>query len=155
MQVQSIDRMFNFTFEKSAEEILAAVATKSASIQSKIAERGLRITKMREENKVTDAVLIDIQNQMRANERIGTLSNSYTSNARTRSDEGDEEVTVGAGVITFLQTEQDFIEGEKAQLEKLNLMTRNLRPINAVTSTGATYNVPFKLSYEELKYLGL
>ena len=49
MQVQHIDRMFNFTFEKSAIEITDAAKKKIAAIQTKIEERGKRVRDMRAE----------------------------------------------------------------------------------------------------------
>jgi hypothetical protein len=110
MQVQRIDNMFHFTFEKTADEIKAAASRKYEDVQRKIGERGERIAKMRAEHKVTDAVLVDIQNQMRAQAKRGEERMSYTSNTRTSSGV-EEEVTIGAGVINFLLTEQDHMDG--------------------------------------------
>ncbi len=152
MQVQNIDRMFNFTFEKSADEINKTAAKKLLDIASKIEERATRIRRMREEHKITDAVLIDIQNQMRADAQRG-MAAQYSSTAMHDNGQG-ETVTVGAGVINFILTEQDFISGEKAQIERLELMVRNLRPVERRTANGTTYVELFKLSYEELKFLG-
>lgn len=151
MQVQSIDRMFNFTFEKSANDIIGAAVAKATAIRTKIEERGVRIKKMREEHKITDAVLIDIQQQMRANERA--MATVY--NSTVKSDGGGEfTVSVGAGVINFILTEYDFISGEKEQVEHLDLMTRNLQDIKRRTANGIEYIELFKLSYDELKFLG-
>ena len=152
MQAQSISNMFNFTFEKTADEILGAARIKRTTIVNKIVERSARIHKMREEHKVTDTVLLDIQNQMRAQAKRGIEAMSYTSNVSTNS--GSEEVTIGAGVINFLLTEQDYIDAEKASVEKLDVIVRNLKDVYAYTSTGAPYLTKFKMSYEELKFLG-
>lgn len=154
MQVQNIDRMFHFTFEKSADEVITAAKKKVGEVRAKIEERGVRIQKMRAEHKVTDAVLNDVLNQMRAQQKRGVESMSYTSNAQTSGGGVQEEVTIGAGVINFLLTEQDHIDGERAQVERLDTIIRNLRDVEKVTSTGAKYVEKFKLSYEELKYLG-
>ena len=151
MQVQSIDRMFNFTFEKSAEEITAAAIKKATAIRVKVEERVGRIKAMRDEHKITDAVLIDIQQQMRANER--NMATIYNSTVPSR-DGGEMTVSVGAGVINFILTEYDFISGEKAQVEHLDLMVRNLRDVTRRTASGSTYVELFKLSYDELKFLG-
>ncbi len=152
MQVQNVDHMFNFTFEKTADEIKEACGRKLLAIAAKIEERSMRIKKMRDEHKITDAILLDIQEQMRADAKRG-LAAQYTSNKMSGGGTG-EEVTVGAGVINFILTEQDFIGGEKAQAERLNLIVRNLRPISGITANGTTYVQPFKLSYDELKFLG-
>ena len=153
MQVQRIDNMFNFTFEKTAEEIVTAAKKKAGDIRNKIEERGVRIQKMRTEHKVTDAVLIDIQNQMRAQQKRGEERMSYTSNAVSSGGGVQEEVTIGAGVINFLLTEQDHMDGEKAQVERLDVMMRNLREVRRRTANGESYVELFKVGYEELKYL--
>jgi hypothetical protein len=155
MQVQQINNMFNFTFEKTADEVVAATTKKTKNIRDKIEERGVRIKKLREEHKITDAVLIDIQNQMRAQQKLGERERmSYTSNAVSSGGGVQEEVTIGAGVINHLLTEQDYIDGEKAQVERLDVMARNLREVVRRTANGTVYTELFKLSYEELKYLG-
>jgi hypothetical protein len=155
VQVQRIDNMFNFTFEKTADEIVTAAKKKAVDVRNKIEERGVRIQKMRAEHKVTDAVLIDVQNQMRAQQKRGEQDRmSYTSNAQTSAGGVQEEVTIGAGVINFLLTEQDHMDGEKAQVERLETIIRNLRDVTAYTAGGTPYVVKPKLGYEELKYLG-
>ena len=155
MQVQRIDNMLNLTFEKSADEIVTAAKQKTADVRNKIEERGVRIQKMRAEHKVTDAVLIDIQNQMRAQQKRGEQDRmSYTSNAVSSAGGVQEEVTIGAGVINFLLTEQDHMDGEKTQVEKLDTIIRNLRGIVRRTANGTEYVELFKVGFEELKYLG-
>jgi hypothetical protein len=149
-----IDHMFNFTFEKTTAEIVTASTKKAMEIRNKIEERGLRIKKMRDEHKVTDAVLLDIQNQMRAQQKRGVESQSYTSNARSSGGGSQEEVTVGAGVINFLLTEQDYIDAEKAEVEKLDAINRNLKDITAYAPDGTAYIKKFTIGYDELKYLG-
>ena len=152
MHVQSIDRMFNFTFEKSALEVIQAAEKKTKAIQAKIEERSTRIHKMRADHKITDAVLIDLQQQMRANER--NTATVYNSTVPSRDGGGEVTVSVGAGVINFILTEYDFISGEKAQVEHMDLMTRNLREVTRRTANGVEYVEKFKLSYDELKFLG-
>ena len=152
MEVKSIDRMFNFTFEKTADEIKTVANVKIKAIRNKIEERGIRIQKMREEHQITDAVLIDIQQQMRANER--NMVSIYNSTVQRNDGGGETTVSVGAGVINFILTEQDFISGEKSQVEHLELMVRNLRDVTRRTANNSAYVELFKLSYEELKFLG-
>ena len=155
MQAQRIDNMFNFTFEKSAAEIIGAADHKRTEVAAKIEERITRITDMRSTHKVTDAVLLDIQNQMRAQAKRGMEAMSYTSNVRGGNGGAhDEDVTVGAGVINFLITEQDFIDAEKSQVEKLTTIINNLKDITKYTPAGAPYVEKFKIGFDELKYLG-
>lgn len=152
MQVQRIDNMFNFTYEKTAHEIDSAAAKKVYNIKLKIEERQARLRKTREEYKVTDAVLNDIMNQMRA--ANNAMVANYSSTVRSGDGGGDQTVVVGAGVVSFLLAEQDFIVGEKAQVERLEMMVRNIKPVIRRTYGGTEYVELFKLSYEELKFLG-
>lgn len=156
MQVQRIDNMFNFTFEKSANEIVDKAQTKVTNIRIKIEERQGRINKIRSEYKITDGVFNDILRQMREQEKRGNpFANYSTSPQRDDNDNGAAEpVTVGAGIINMLLTEGDFIEGEKAQVEKLTTIVENLKDLVKHTTTGATYTVGHTLSMAELKFLG-
>lgn len=153
MQAQRIDNMFNFTYEKSAEEIVTAATKKAKDIRSKIEDRGIRIQKMKAEYKVTAAVWSDIQTQLRANSKHNERM-SYTSNAQTSGGSVQEEVTIGAGTINFLLTEQDYIDAETSQVNKLDTLTRNLQDIRKYAPDGKPYAEKFKLSYDELTYLG-
>jgi predicted ATP-grasp superfamily ATP-dependent carboligase len=151
MQVQDITRMFSFTFEKTTKELIEACSKKEHDLRSKIEERVVRIRKMRDDHKITDAVLLDIQNQMRAQAKQGLERQSYTSNAVSNSGGHAEEVVVGAGVINFLLTEQDFIDGEKASADRMALIARNLRDVIAADGTP---RYTHKVGYEELRFLG-
>lgn len=153
MQVQRIDNMFNITFEKTAEEIKTFATKKSAAIQTKIEERQSRIKKMRAEHKITDVVLNDIMNQMRAAAHNALVAN-YSSTVKSDSDATEETVTVGAGAVNFILTEQDFITGERAQVERLDLLVRNVKNVHRRTANGTEYVELFRLTHEELKFLG-
>lgn len=150
MQVERIDSMFNFTFEKSSTEIIEKSKAKVVAIKAKIEERGKRITATRTEYKITDAVLIDLLQQARAAQ--GRHVMSYTSNASVKSGNGltEETVTVGAGVVNMLLTEQDFIDGEKAQVSKLEVIIRNLADLPDAQGRVRGH----KLSFGELTFLG-
>lgn len=146
MHVQSLSGMFNFTFEKTSEEIVAAATRKRDSIRKKIGERESRIANIRSEYKITDESMINMlakarqQNELHYNNSSGIPANAMTEGS----------VTIGAGIVNMLLTERDFIEGEKAQVEKLDVIVRNLRDLP--NDKGGVRG--HRLSYEELRYLG-
>lgn len=154
MQVQRIDTLFNFTFEKSATDIVDKAKAKALSIASKIAERETRIRRAREEHKITDAVLLDIMVQARDQMQRGAMAIAYST--KVRSDDGlrEEDVTVGAGVVNMLLTERDHIEGEKSQVEKLDMIVRNLTDLRRFAPDGKEYQKGHELTGAELKFLG-
>jgi len=154
MQVQRIDNMFNFTFEKSADEIVAKAKDKATSIRRKIEEREVRIKRTREEYKISDAMLVDIMAQAREQMQRGAAALVY--NSKVRSDDGmrEEDVTIGAGVINMLLTERDHIEGEKAQVDKLDAIVRNLKDLRRHAPDGKEYMEGHALNMAELKFLG-
>ena len=157
MQVQRIDNMLNFAYEKTSKEVIDKAVDKVSSIRSKIEERQARIDKIRTEYKITDLVFNNILRQMREQEKRGTVLANYSTQSSGQDDDGHEPaeaVTIGAGIINLLLTEGDFIEGEKAQVEKLTTIINNLRDMVKFTSTGAPYSVGHSLSLPELKFLG-
>lgn len=154
MQAQRIDNMLNFPFQKSAEEIRGQAAIKVYDIEAKIEERIKRVKKTREDYGITDAVLNDIMIQMREQEKRGHAAQMYTSKTLSDDQNTEREVSVGAGVINMLLTENDYIEVEKSHVAKLKTIMRNLQNIKKVTSNGVEYNEPLSLSYAELTFLG-
>lgn len=93
--------------------------------------------------------------QMREQEKRGIAANMYTSKAGSNSnDKTEEEISVGAGIINMLLTEQDFIEVEKTHIEKFETIVRNLNDVEKTTTTGVKYTEMHNLSYAELKFLG-
>lgn len=154
MQVQRIDNMFNFTFEKPAAEIVTSASAKTAAIRRKIEEREVRIKRTREEYKISDAMLIDIMAQAREQMQRGAAALVY--NSKVRSDDGmrEEDVTIGAGVINMLLTERDHIEGEKSQVDRLDTIVRNLKDLRRFAPDGKEYMQGHELTMGELKFLG-
>jgi hypothetical protein len=154
MQVQRIDNMFNFTFEKSAPEIVERAKDKATATRRKIEEREVRIKRAREEYKITDAALVDIMAQARDQMQRGAMALVY--NSKIRSDDGlhEEDVTIGAGVVNMLLTERDHIEGEKSQVEKLDMIVRNLKDLRRHAPDGKEYLKGHELTSAELKFLG-
>ena len=153
MQVQRIESLFNFTFEKSAHEIVDHAKRKVASIRAKIEERESRIQHTRKEYKITDAMLIDIMVKARDQMQRGTVM-SYSSTVKSDDGLREEDVTIGAGVINMLLTERDHIEGEKANVEKLDMIIRNLKDLRRYAPDGKEYMKGHELSTAELKFLG-
>lgn len=143
MRPDTIDRLFNFKFTKTEDEIKQAVSRKTAAIKTKIGQRETRIAKIRAEYDITDTALIDLLSQARNTHDLHMtylLKNGVPARHQP-GDDGVNEVTIGAGVVNNLLTEQDFIEAERAQVRRLELLHRNL--------TGSR-----DLSYDELEFLG-
>jgi hypothetical protein len=153
MQVQRIDSLFNFTFEKPASKIVEHAKLKVASIRAKIEEREGRIQHTRKEYKITDVMLIDIMVKAREQMQRGNVMN-YSSTVKSDDGLREEDVTIGAGVINMLLTERDHIEGEKAQVEKLDMIVRNLSDLRRFAPDGKEYMQGHQLTTAELKFLG-
>ena len=153
MQVQNISHMFSLNFELTTQELKDACTRKEREIRAKIEEREGRVTRVRSEYKITDAVLVDLLTQARAANKRNDAMTNYTSNAQIVNNEGEfTMVTVGAGVVNMLMTERDFIDGERSQADKLALIARSLR--NFTDDRGIARS-SHRVSYEELRFLGL
>jgi hypothetical protein len=150
--------MFRYEYQKSATDLTGAMLAKITALKVKVEERIGRITKVRAEYKVTDAALLDIMKQARAAQKAGAMIMNYStsSNGPTGMIDGSdaELITIGAGIVNFLLTEQDFIEGEQSQIERLELVTRNLKDPISYTDDGKPYMQLISISYDEAKYLG-
>ena len=154
MQVQRIDNMFNFTFEKPAAEIVEHAKSKMTAIRRKIEDREVRLKRAREEYKISDAALVDLMAQARDQMQRGAAALVY--NSKVRSDDGlrEEDVTIGAGVVNMLLTERDHIEGEKSQVDRLDTIVRNLKDLRRFAPDGKEYMQGHVLTMAELKFLG-
>lgn len=149
MQVQSIRNMFCFEYEKSSAEITTAMKKKIQALKAKIGEREERLAKVRKEYKITDAALLDLMKQARqASKNVNAMS--YSLNASI-TEGPEEQIVIGAGIVNFLLTESDFISGEKEQVDKLELITRNLKDL--LHPELKTFH-GHKLTENELEYLG-
>lgn len=158
MQVEDIDHMFNFAYEKASTEITDKAAHKRGQILAKIEERKGRIKRLRAEYGITDEVLIDLLQQARADARTAAHS-TYTSKARNTgraldggATEGD--VIVPAGIVSNIMTEQDSISGELEQAAKLDLVIRNLVDLPDERAGMAGKLRGHRLTAGELVYLG-
>lgn len=161
MRAQTLEHMFHhLSFQKTADEITAKVEAKIKKLREKIEERTLRVKRLRDEHGIDDAALIQLLTDARKaaqHPNVEKMSYSFSSNsAGSSGSEGKlEEKTIGAGVVNHLLTENDFIEAEKEQVKRLELIARNLKPLHHYSSeTGVAYTDQyFQLSYDELKYL--
>lgn len=163
MKVSNIEHMFpEFVFKKSAVEIVTHVTAKMNSIKNKIEERQKRVADLRKEYAIDDSALVQLLTAARKNahaqvfQYTSSLSNAAINTALTgHTNRGIEEKTIGAGVVNNLLTENDFIEGERDQVKRLELIARNLSAVYRFANDGSKYvQEHFKLSFEELDYLG-
>lgn len=146
--------MFNFSFEKTAEEIKVRANEKITALNAKIEERQRRIATLRSEHSIDDAALVQLLTAARR--QAHATSYSYSSSNASVGGSKMEERTIGAGVVNNLLTESDFIEADRANVKQLGAIVRNLRPLErSTTTTGAKYqDNAFRLTYEELEFLG-
>lgn len=145
--------VLNFSFQKSSGEILAKAAAKVESLTLKIAEREARIVRLRKEFEITDQDMIKLLSQAAQD----ALSNARVTTTMSYNIGTQDEVrVVAAGVVQNLLTERQLIEQEKDSVEKLQMISRNLRPLVAYASqTGERYEVDsFNLSETDLEFLG-
>lgn len=173
MIAHNINHMFGgLLFEKTAKEIVDKANAKVTSLRAKIAERTERVKRLREEYQIDDAALIQLLTQARNEaKRPGSEKMSYSYSNRLVGASGaasgaapEQERVVGAGVVNNLLTETDFIEAEKEQIKRLLLIAANLRdipdrtlhamPAGTIAGVDSRPPMTFRLSYDELEYLG-
>ncbi len=145
----NISHMFEFPFEKPSTAIVGAASKKIGFLRHKIEEREARLRRLREEYKITDAVLIDLMEQARKAARQGHAVLQYSTRAMNDAGVADE-MSIGAGVVSMLLTETDAITDEKGQIDKLSIIVRNL--VDLPDDKGVTRG--HRLTFEELRYLG-
>jgi len=155
MQARHIDRLFTFTFEKTAAEVIGKAKEKITALTAKNTERGARISKLREEYGIDDKAMIELYQQAREQEKTSNVY-TYSSNAAVPGGGSKmEERTVGVGVINALFGEADFIKADEGNIKRLNFIVRNIRPLDRITDNGTKHKDDnFPLSYEELEFLG-
>jgi hypothetical protein len=154
MHVQRIDNIFNFNYVKTAAEIVQRAKEKAAQLRAKIEEREARIRRVREEYKITDTVLLDIMNKARAASKRGENMISYSNTVQPPEGGSQEEITIGAGIVELLFTEEDHIAGERVNVEKLDMIVRNLKDKRRFAPDGKEYTEGHELTTPELRFLG-
>jgi hypothetical protein len=133
---------------KTTPELREAMARKLESIRGLIQQRELRMKALREEYSI-DA------------ERLAVLLMRFQNEGAITSYErqgGEADALVPAGVIANLVQEQRMIDSERSQIDKLELVLRNLRDEEpyAEPRTGEIKIRPciHELTDHELEYLG-
>lgn len=144
----------NFAYEKSIDEITAAMGKKIEGLKAKIEDRQQRIVRLRKEFDITDEQMIDLLTQY-GNELVSNRTVNVSMSYTTKATNSSEQKIIGAGVVQNLMTEKSLIETEKDSVERMERIVRNLRPIRHVTSEGAEWTqTTFRLNDDELDYLG-
>lgn len=145
--------ILNFHIEKSCSEVIEQINKKIEALNKKITERQGRVAAIRKEHGIDDAALV----QLLTAARRQSQQSSYSYKSLSSSPSGarmEEDRTIGAGVVNNLFTENDFIETDKSTVKKLELITRNLRPVKKFTDAGTPYTVDMvTLTYDELEFL--
>jgi len=138
-----IERMFGLVvFTKPGAQIAKQAKAKSAAVSAKIKEREARIAKIMREYKISERALSEATRLMQAGQM--SASNSYNIPVPGRPGKGTKyPSSVPAGVLTNITTERDLIVDETAQVERLDLLARNV-------ASAAEH----KLTFDELDYLG-
>lgn len=153
-------RLFNqFRYEKTAGEIKVQAEKKVSALAAKIKEREGRIADLRATHDIDETAMVRLLNQARqdAQNDHRTAFTYLASNGPPGPQAASRpERTIGAGVVSHLLEELDLIEAERAAIERLEAVMRNLRPLKRhTTSNGTRYDEDaFSLSYDELQFLG-
>lgn len=157
----SASRLFNYTFQKTTEEVALKTKEKAIKTTQKILERERRIAKLREEYGIDDKVLLQLIGQAQQNRNSPmTYVSSLSVCVNGVEKSVVEERSIGAGVVQNLMAETEALEEDRRNLTRLELITRNLRPAKQppIYNTGVKFEVAdnnlLTLSYEELTFLG-
>lgn len=152
----NIDNMFHgLSYYKKADEIVEKCKIKIVTIEKKIEERKGRIKALRTEHSIDDGALIQLLNAARRAQANRLETQSFTYNPSNNKGSMGEEKSIAAGVVNNLLTEGDFVESEKAQVNDLELIVRNLKTIPRFASDGTQLpDGGFQLSTDTLEFLG-
>lgn len=145
MMIVEIEEMFHhLNFMIAGTKIKEKAKAKLEQLKAKLTERARRIAALRKQYKITDAVWVEIltQRSQSGNRQSYSVSNAFTSSAKRRG-RVKEQLVPASGVGAIL-AEEEQIENEKKQVQRLELIIRNLKP-----------ETEHCLSFEELEYLGL
>lgn len=134
--------------KKSSAELRAAMTRKVEEIKVLSQTREGRIMKLREEHEIDAELLSRLVMQFQRDEH---------SNFTNYSKQPGKNV-IPAGVIANIIREQEMIDSEREQLQKLDLVLRNMRDTESyfTEDTGEHRERPciHQLSDHELEYLG-
>ena len=137
---------------KSSEELRESMTRKIAELRDRIAQREARLLRLREEYQLSPERLAELVMRY---QHEGDRS-SYTS-YQSQGGEGDQPL-VPAGVIANITRERAMIDSEREQIQKLELILRNLKETEPYyhpeTGEHGTRACIHTLEDEELEYLG-
>lgn len=133
----------DFTYVIPRDALGTAILAKIDKLRAKVAERAVRIDRIRQENKITDAILVDLLRQ--AKDSRSNNATYYSVSQPQFEGKNSSELVVGAGVLASLQAENDAMDKEKKSISRLERVERNLAYIKGDCT----------LSYEELQFLDL
>ena len=146
-------RMFEGTSYsiKTTEQLKEAVTKKIEEVDLRIKDRRQRLIKLREDNELSAERLAQLVSLFRRD------SNAYITNYN-RQNQNDGEAIVPAGVIANIVSEYDMIENEQDQIQRMQLVSRNLLDeepyYNPRTGEHGVRPCIHELTDEELEYLG-
>jgi hypothetical protein len=146
-------RMFEGTSYsiKTTEQLKEAFTKKIEEVDLRIKDRRQRLIKLREDNELSAERLAQLVSLFRRD------SNAYITNYN-RQNQNDGEAIVPAGVIANIVSEYDMIENEQDQIQRMQLVSRNLLDeepyYNPRTGEHGVRPCIHELTDEELEYLG-
>lgn len=146
----------HFAYSKSYLDIQEASKKKVILLGAKITEREARIARLRKEFEITDQDMIQLLSQAAQDALSNMRSTATMSYSIGGGASGGEVRIVGAGIVQNILTERQLIEQEKDDVERLQLIVRNLRPLTRYSATtGEAYQIEyFDLSEADLTFLG-
>jgi hypothetical protein len=146
-------RMFEGTSYsiKTTEQLKEAFTKKIEEVDLRIKDRRQRLIKLREDNELSAERLAQLVSLFRRD------SNAYITNYN-RQNQNDGEAIVPAGVIANIVSEYDMIENEQDQIQRMQLVSRNLLDeepyYNPRTGEHGIRPCIHELTDDELEYLG-
>jgi len=132
-----------FVYSIPRDRLGPAITAKVEKLKTKIAERIIRIAKIRKDNDISDAVLVELLRLAESNKTNNTYYS--VSNPSRRNGEQESPLVIGAGVLASLQAEEDAMEQEKKSVSRLERVERNLAYVKGEC----------EVTYDELKFLDL
>ena len=131
--VHTTNILSNVSFSKPGTELKEHGEARLAQLKSKIEERNERIARIRKEYEISDSDLIELMRKsMNDHNHLGTYSlrsgvgGSAVGGSRPSNGSQNTERMIPAGVIQNILTEQTTIENEQEQVDRLELILRNI-----------------------------
>lgn len=133
----------------------STIQDKAYELGQKMTERTERVARLREEHGIDDAALVQLLLESRRQSRSTHLSYNSTQKAADGSDRMVEK-SIPMGVVNNLFSEQDQIAADKATVEKLSRVIRNIKPlVKFADGNGTKFEDDyFSVTTEEAKFLG-